>query len=49
MRLPSLLPGLFLTGSAAAGPAPQKHNILFLASDDMRPEMSPYGNSYMNT
>eukprot|EP00041_Stephanoeca_diplocostata_P023115 m.562163 g.562163 ORF g.562163 m.562163 type:complete len:538 (+) comp22220_c0_seq11:210-1823(+) len=26
-----------------------KKHILFLAADDMRPEMSPYGHSYMNT
>jgi iduronate 2-sulfatase len=27
----------------------QKHNILMIASDDMRPELSPYGHSYMQT
>eukprot|EP00035_Acanthoeca_spectabilis_P008659 m.156965 g.156965 ORF g.156965 m.156965 type:complete len:535 (+) comp14448_c0_seq4:83-1687(+) len=37
---------LIATVSGAAG---KKANILFLASDDMRPEMSPYGNTYMKT
>mmetsp|Transcript_17511 Transcript_17511/g.45792 ORF Transcript_17511/g.45792 Transcript_17511/m.45792 type:complete len:545 (-) Transcript_17511:347-1981(-) len=36
-----------VTATAAVGA--KKPHILFLASDDMRPEMSPYGNSYMKT
>lgn len=32
-----------------ASAASHKPNILFLASDDMRPEMSPYGHDYMQT
>ncbi len=36
------------TSTAAAAPA-TKHHVLFIASDDMRPEMSPYGFQYMNT
>ena len=41
-RLACLL--LLSLGASAA-----KHNILMIASDDMRPELSPYGHSYMNT
>eukprot|EP00035_Acanthoeca_spectabilis_P040066 m.67154 g.67154 ORF g.67154 m.67154 type:complete len:532 (-) comp9849_c0_seq1:28-1623(-) len=38
---------LGVTTSAASKTG--RPNILFLASDDMRPEMSPYGAEYMNT
>jgi len=40
---------LLLLSSCAAAPPPGAHHILFLASDDMRPEMSPYGHDYMAT
>ena len=29
--------------------AATRHNVLMIATDDMRPELSPYGHSYMST
>lgn len=37
------------TPTPSPPPPPGAHHILFLASDDMRPEMSPYGHGYMKT
>ena len=34
---------------AAGVQAAKKPHVLFIASDDMRPEMSPYGHEYMKT
>ena len=31
------------------GLGPSGKNVLFIASDDMRPEISPYGHKYMHT
>ena len=38
-----------LVAATAAAAPPTKPHVLFVASDDMRPEMSPYGFDYMNT
>ena len=40
---------LLAVAAASASPAAVKHNFLMIASDDMRPEMSPYGHSYLST
>lgn len=36
-------------GGSSGPKGPQGKNVLFLASDDMRPEISPYGAHYMHT
>ena len=43
-----LASALVLVSAVVPTPA-AKHNVLMIASDDMRPEMSPYGHKYMNT
>ena len=35
--------------SGKGGHGPSGKNVLFIASDDMRPEISPYGHKYMHT
>ena len=35
--------------SGRGGLGPSGKNVLFIASDDMRPEISPYGHKYMHT
>ena len=35
--------------SGKGGLGPSGKNVLFIASDDMRPEISPYGHKYMHT
>ena len=48
-------PGPQCPGGSASGAGsfcnkgPNGKNVLFLAADDMRPEISPYGHKYMHT
>ena len=40
---------IFAIAAGVATGTPSHHHVLMIASDDMRPEMSPYGHTYMNT
>ena len=47
--MPLLLALLLLAAATTEAVPRPKHNILMIAADDMRPEMSPYGHNYMKT
>ncbi|MBM3871044.1 MAG: iduronate sulfatase [Verrucomicrobia bacterium] len=46
---PSLMTVLLLLGASLAGAAPTKPNVLFIAVDDLRPELGCYGNTIIRT
>lgn len=47
--LTTLLPASLVSLHAADAPKPAKPNILFLVSDDLRPELGCYGNTIIKT